>query len=236
MIQKEDLERLLRDEVKLQSYVDLAFKKELFKVAPEEKPEYNGVQLINSKVIASYLKQLLRNDLQYAPFEMIAMEKPVSEAVTIPTGQGSFTIRLGGTIDRMDAKEGTLRIVDYKTGGSPKIPANIEQLFTPAETRPNYIFQTFLYAAIMSRKQSLMVAPALLYIHRAASESYSPVIEMGEPRKPKIPVNNFAFFEDEFRERLQALLKEIFDEKETFTQTEDSKKCSYCDFKAICKR
>ena len=236
MIQKEDLERLLRDEVKLQSYVDRAFKKELFKVAPEEKPEYNGVQLINSKVILSYLKQLLRNDLQYTPFEMVAMEKKVSEEMTIQTGQGPFTLRLGGTIDRMDAKEGTLRIVDYKTGGSPKTPANIEQLFTPSETRPNYIFQTFLYAAIMIRKQSLMVAPALLYIHRAASESYSPVIEMGEPRKPKIPVNNFAFFEDEFRERLQALLEEVFDEKEAFTQTKDIKKCSYCDFKAICKR
>ena len=236
MIQKEDLERLLRDEVKLQSYVDRAFKKELFKVAPEEKPEYNGVQLINSKVILSYLKQLLRNDLQYTPFEMVAMEKKVSEEMTIQTGQGPFTLRLGGTIDRMDAKEGTLRIVDYKTGGSPKTPANIEQLFTPSETRPNYIFQTFLYAAIMSRKQSLLVAPALLYIHRAASESYSPVIEMGEPRKPKIPVNNFAFFEDEFRERLQALLEEVFDEKEAFTQTKDIKKCSYCDFKAICKR
>ena len=236
MIQKEDLERLLRDEVKLQSYVDRAFKQELFKVAPEEKPEYNGIQLINSKVIVSYLKQLLRNDLQYTPFEMIAMEEKVSEEITIPTGQGPFTLRLGGTIDRMDAKEGTLRIVDYKTGGSPKTPANIEQLFTPSETRPNYIFQTFLYAAIMSRKQSLMVAPALLYIHRAASESYSPVVEMGEPRKPKMPVNNFAFFEDEFRERLQTLLEEIFDEKEAFMQTEDLKKCSYCDFKAICKR
>ena len=236
MIQKEDIERLLRNEVKLQSYVDQAFKEELFKVAPEEKPEYNGIQLINSKVIVSYLKQLLRNDLQYTPFEMVAMEKKVSEEITIQTGQGPFTLRLGGTIDRMDAKESTLRIVDYKTGGSPKIPANIEQLFTPSETRPNYIFQTFLYAAIMSRKQSLMVAPALLYIHRAASESYSPVIEMGEPRKPKIPVNNFAFFEDEFRERLQALLEEIFNEKEPFMQTEDTKKCSYCDFKAICKR
>ena len=96
--------------------------------------------------------------------------------------------------------------------------------------------QTFLYAAIMSRQQSLKVAPSLLYIHRAASESYSPVIEMGEPRQPKIPVNNFAFFEDEFRERLQRLLKEIFDENEPFTQTEDTKKCAYCDFKAICKR
>lgn len=236
MIQREDLERLLRDEIKLQGYVDQAFKQELFKVAPEEKPEYNGVQLINSKVIVSYLKQLLRNDLQYTPFEMVAMEKKVSEKITIQTALGPLTLRLGGTIDRMDAKEGTLRIVDYKTGGSPKIPANIEQLFTPSETRPNYIFQTFLYAAIMSRKQPLMVAPALLYIHRAASESYSPVIEMGEPRKPKIPVNNFAFFEDEFRERLQALLEEIFDEKESFTQTEDIKKCAYCDFKAICKR
>ena len=236
MIQREDLERLLRDEIKLQGYVDQAFKQELFKVAPEEKPEYNGVQLINSKVIVSYLKQLLRNDLQYTPFEMVAMEKKVSEKITIQTALGPLTLRLGGTIDRMDAKEGTLRIVDYKTGGSPKIPANIEELFTPSETRPNYIFQTFLYAAIMSRKQPLMVAPALLYIHRAASESYSPVIEMGEPRKPKIPVNNFAFFEDEFRERLQALLEEIFDEKEPFTQTEDIKKCAYCDFKAICKR
>ena len=236
MIQREDLERLLRDEIKLQGYVDQAFKQELFKVALEEKPEYNGVQLINSKVIVSYLKQLLRNDLQYTPFEMVAMEKKVSEKITIQTALGPLTLRLGGTIDRMDAKEGTLRIVDYKTGGSPKIPANIEQLFTPSETRPNYIFQTFLYAAIMSRKQPLMVAPALLYIHRAASESYSPVIEMGEPRKPKIPVNNFAFFEDEFRERLQALLEEIFDEKELFTQTEDMKKCAYCDFKVICKR
>ena len=169
MIQREDLERLLRDEIKLQGYVDQAFKQELFKVAPEEKPEYNGVQLINSKVIVSYLKQLLRNDLQYTPFEMVAMEKKVSEKITIQTALGPLTLRLGGTIDRMDAKEGTLRIVDYKTGGSPKIPANIEQLFTPSETRPNYIFQTFLYAAIMSRKQPLMVAPALLYIHRAAA-------------------------------------------------------------------
>ena len=236
MIQKEDLERLLRNDVKLQGYVDQAFKEEFFKVKPEEKPEYNGVQLINSKVITSYLRQLLRNDLQYAPFEMVAMEQAVSEKITIQTDLGPFTVRLGGTIDRMDAKESTLRIVDYKTGGNPKIPANIEQLFTPSETRPNYIFQTFLYASIMCRQQTLKVAPALLYIHRAASDSSSPVIEMGEPRQPKIPVNNFTFFEDEFRKRLQTLLEEIFSENEPFTQTEDIKKCSYCDFKAICKR
>ncbi|MBO0231991.1 PD-(D/E)XK nuclease family protein, partial [Escherichia coli] len=127
-------------------YVDEAFKEKFFKVTGDEKPEYNGIQLINSKVIVSYLKQLLRNDLQYAPFDMVAMEKPVEEEVNVETEEKTFTLRIGGVIDRMDAKEDTLRIVDYKTGGTPKTPANIEQLFTPSETRPNYIFQTFLYA------------------------------------------------------------------------------------------
>ena len=235
-IRKEDLERLLRDDVRIQGYVDRAFKEEFFHVPLDERPEYNGVQLINSKVISSYLRQLLRNDLAYAPFSMAGMEEPVEEPLEINTPEGTIKIKIGGTIDRMDCKEDTLRIVDYKTGGSPKTPANIEQLFIPAEGRPNYIFQTFLYAAIMSRKQSLKVAPALLYIHRAANESYSPVIEIGEPRKPKIPVNNFAFFEDEFRERLQRLLEEIFGAETPFTQTENTKACEYCDFRALCKR
>ena len=235
-IRKEDLERLLRDDVRLQGYVDRAFKEEFFHVDLNERPEYNGVQLINSKVIGSYLRQLLRNDLQYTPFSMVGMEKKVQEEVTVNTPESPIKIRIGGTIDRMDCKGDTLHIVDYKTGGSPKTPTNIEQLFTPAEGRPNYIFQTFLYAAIMSRQQSLKVAPALLYIHRAANENYSPVIEMGEPRKPKIPVNNFAFFEDEFRERLQTLLEEIFGNETPFTQTENTKVCEYCDFRALCKR
>lgn len=233
---KDDLERLLRNDVKVESYVDTAFKEHFFHVPLDEKPEYNGVQLINSRVIASYLRQLFRNDRQYTPFRMVAMEEPVKEIMIIDTPRGPLRLQIGGTIDRIDCKDDTLRIVDYKTGGSPKIPANIEQLFTPAEGRPSYIFQTFLYAAIMCRKQPLKVAPALLYIHRASSETYSPVIEMGEPRQPKQPVNNFAFFEDEFRERLKALLEEIYNPQEPFTQTEDKKKCGMCDFCALCKR
>lgn len=235
-IRKDDLEQVLSNDIKLQNYVDTAFKEEFFHVALTEKPEYNGMQLINAKVITSYLRQLLRNDLQYAPFFMEGMEKKVTEIIEIETPQGKLALNIGGTIDRIDSKDDTLRIVDYKTGGSPKTPENIKQLFTPADGRPNYIFQTFLYASIMCRKQSLKVAPSLLYIHRAASETYSPVIEMGEARQPKIPVNNFAFYEDEFRERLQTLLQEIYNPEEAFTQTEDAKKCEFCDFRELCRR
>lgn len=234
---KEALETLLRNEVKLQDYVDTAFKKLFFNVPQNEKPEYNGVQLINSAVIARYLKQLLQNDLRYAPFTFIASEMEVDEPIDIQTPKGVIKSRIGGIIDRMDSKDGTLRIVDYKTGGDADTPPHVESLFIPDKKRSNYVFQTFLYAAIMCRKQPTMkIAPALLYIHRAATETYSPVIQMGEPRKPKEAVEDFSKYEKEYRERLQGLLEEIFNPEKSFTQTEIIEKCTYCDFKALCKR
>lgn len=237
VINKEALETLLRNEVKLQDYVDTAFKKLFFNVPPNEKPEYNGVQLINSAVIARYLKQLLQNDLRYAPFTFIASEMEVDEPIDIQTPKGVIKSRIGGIIDRMDSKDGTLRIVDYKTGGDADTPPHVESLFIPDKKRSNYVFQTFLYAAIMCRKQPTMkIAPALLYIHRAATETYSPVIQMGEPRKPKEAVEDFSKYEKEYRERLQGLLEEIFNPEKSFTQTEIIEKCTYCDFKALCKR
>lgn len=236
LIRKEDIETLLRNEVKLQDYVDAAFKELFFKVPGDELPEYNGVQLINSSVITSYVKQLLRNDSMYAPFAMEAMELPIMEDIDIQTPKGIIKSRIGGTVDRMDSKGDTLRIVDYKTGGSPKAFPNLETLFTPSETRPNYIFQTFLYAAIMQRKQQFKVAPSLLYIHRASSENYSPVIEMREARKEKVPVDNFSVYEAEFWELLNNLLSDIFNPEEPFLQTEFTKQCEYCDFRTLCKR
>lgn len=237
VINKEALETLLRNEVKLQDYVDTAFKKLFFNVPQNEKPEYNGIQLINSAVIARYLKQLLQNDLRYAPFTFIASEMEVDEPIDIQTPKGVIKSRIGGIIDRMDSKDGTLRIVDYKTGGDADTPPHVESLFIPDKKRSNYVFQTFLYAAIMCRKQPTMkIAPALLYIHRAATETYSPVIQMGEPRKLKEAVEDFSKYEKEYRERLQGLLEEIFNPEKSFTQTEIIEKCTYCDFKALCKR
>ena len=219
VINKEALETLLRNEVKLQDYVDTAFKKLFFNVPQNEKPEYNGVQLINSAVIARYLKQLLQNDLRYAPFTFIASEMEVDEPIDIQTPKGVIKSRIGGIIDRMDSKDGTLRIVDYKTGGDADTPPHVESLFIPDKKRSNYVFQTFLYAAIMCRKQPTMkIAPALLYIHRAATETYSLVIQMGEPRKPKEAVEDFSKYEKEYRERLQGLLEEIFNPEKSFTK------------------
>ena len=235
-ITKEELEKLAKDTIRLEAYVDEAFKELFFHLPTDEKPEYNGTQLINSAVIVRYLKQLLKQDIRYAPFQYVESEKSVAEEVTIHTPTGDFRSRIGGYIDRLDSKDDTLRIVDYKTGGSPDMPPSVESLFIPDKKRSNYVFQTFLYAAIMSRQQKMKVAPSLLYIHRAASEDYSPVICLKEARKDAEAVTDFSVYEDEFREGLQKLLDEIFHPEVDFTQTEVEEKCAYCDFKAFCRK
>lgn len=241
LISKENLETLLKDEVRLQTYVDNGFKELFFNLPQNEQPEYNGIQLINSAVIVKYIQQLLRNDLRYAPFTFIGSEQRIFENIEIYTPTGDIQSRIGGIIDRIDSKGESLRIVDYKTGGDADTPANVQSLFIPDKKRSNYVFQTFLYASIVCKKlreknDNRLVAPALLYIHRAASENYSPVIQMGEPRKPKEPVDNFAQYEGDFRENLKTLLEDIFNPDISFTQTEIDDKCAYCDFRALCKK
>lgn len=241
LISKENLETLLKDEVRLQTYVDNGFKELFFNLPQNEQPEYNGIQLINSAVIVKYIQQLLRNDLRYAPFTFVGSEQRIFENIEICTSTGDIQSRIGGIIDRIDSKGESLRIVDYKTGGDADTPANVQSLFIPDKKRSNYVFQTFLYASIVCKKlreknDSRLVAPALLYIHRAASENYSPVIQMGEPRKPKEPVDNVAQYEGDFRENLKTLLEDIFNPDISFTQTEIEDKCAYCDFRALCKK
>lgn len=241
VINKDDVEKLLNNEAMLQNYVDNGFKELFFNIPMDERPEYNGVQLINSAVILRYVQQLLRNDKRYTPFTFVGSEQYVDEEFDIETPKGIIKSRIGGIIDRLDAKDNTLRIVDYKTGGDADTPANVESLFIPDKKRSNYVFQTFLYASIVCRKlreknDIRKVAPALLYIHRAASEEYSPVIQMGEPRKPKEPVEDFSIHEDEFRARLKDLLETIFNPDVAFTQTDIEDKCAYCDFKDLCKK
>ena len=235
VINKETIEALLKHPLKLESYVDNAFKELFFHIPQEEKSEYNGTQLINSEVIVRYLRQLLKHDYAYAPFTFEASEKDVFEEVSIHTPNGDLTTRIGGVIDRMDSKDGILRIVDYKTGGSADKSQSIDSLFMRDKNRSGYIFQTFLYACIMSRLSQQRIAPALLYIHRAAADDYSPIIRIKEDKEVE-EVLDFSIYEGKFREKLQKLLEEIFHPDIPFTQTDVEDKCAYCDFKAMCRK
>ena len=139
-------------------------------------------------------------------------------------------IKVGGTIDRMDCKDGVLRIIDYKTGGMAPKATDMESIFK-GKHRDHRIFQTFLYASVMCHKQAQKVSPGLLLIHRAASNSFTTDIIFNKEK-----VSDFNLLDADFREHLQALLYEIFDRDIPFKQTENRPNaCRWCDYSQLCK-
>ena len=236
-IESSDIEPWLKGIYQTEKVVDYFFRKDFFQIKDESAPlEYNGEQLIKRKLIADFLKTLLKIDQERAPFEILALEKNVSEDFDTETPAGKVSLRIGGVIDRIDKKYGELRVLDYKTGGIPKTPESAEALFSDGAERSGYIFQIFLYSIILQKKNpGAKIAPQILYIHKAAREDYSAAISIGSNRSKK-EVDDISEYEEPFREKLNGLLSRLFDENQCFMQTEVAEKCSYCDYKKICRR
>lgn len=227
------IEFLLEDKLTLCETVNRAFKEKFFQIPLEQRAEYDGLQLLNKEVITTYVIQLLRRDADYTPFRFLAAEYPVKEPVTVNPKDGSspFTINLGGSIDRMDEKNGIVRIVDYKTSSKIQDARDVEQLFDTTEKhRPYHIFQTFLYATLLNKeKGDIPITPALFYIQKAASPDYSPIVKVA-----KSAVEDFSIYRDDYIAMLLQLLAEVFSADTNFTQTTVTHNCEYCEFAHIC--
>ncbi len=236
-IQAEELTAWSKNRKRLEEIVDSVFKKEYFKLdenAPM--PEYTGEQLINRKVVVDFLQKLLQLDAQYAPFTMLKSEEKVFEELELETPAGKISLKIGGIVDRIDQKENVLRIVDYKTGGTPYRPSGVAALFEQRKDRADYIFQAFLYAVIQHRELAgkQLVKPVLFYIHKAGKE-YSPDIYFTEDKKG-IVIDTIAPYEEDFRTLLNQLIFDLFDKNVSFSQTGVTEKCLYCDYRDICRR
>lgn len=249
-ITKGDLEGILKNERAIQALVDDAFREELFQVKDNSyHPSYNGLQLINREVVLSYLKQLIRIDIDLAPFVIKGLEKKVAANFEFHTPDGTKNLRLGGYIDRLDAVAANgnagignlaerIRVIDYKTGKAPNVSAkNVESLFDPKELskHTDYYLQAMLYSLIVKHDQRLNpasdpVSPALLFIQQSGAKGYDPTLQFG-----KTPIEDAADYEEEFKEGLQSLIAEIFNADLPFSPTEDRQRCASCPYAALCQ-
>ena len=120
----------------------------------------------------------------------------VDEPIDIQTPKGVIKSRIGGIIDRMDSKDGTLRIVDYKTGGDADTPTPCGiSVYSGQET-----FQLCIPHVPVCRHHVPQAtndedsSGPSLYSSGRYRNLFS-VIQMGEPRKPKEAVEDFSKYE-----------------------------------------
>lgn len=234
-ITRDDIDTLLNDEHHIQAFVDEAFRTEFFHTDPDMPLHYNGTQLIVRHVICSYMRQLLLMDQERCPFRYIQSEKRIRQVHHITSHGTPLDILLGGTIDRIDSKTDAsgreiTRILDYKTGGSQKTIKSVDDLFQRDKPRDNYVFQAFYYAYLMNNDYKC-IAPTLLFVRNTSDATFEPHIVID-----KHPVDDFSIYQEQFSQRLNETIEEIFNSDVPYDAATNPDACTYCKFTSLCKK
>lgn len=236
LIQKEDIDRALKNKPLIDACVEQAFREILFKVSKNTHVEYNGLQLINRQVIKDYFIKQLKIDQQLCPFRIRGLEKSVYEDFDI---KGTRIVKIGGSIDRLDelerpGKQPVIRVVDYKTGTNNSTNVkSLEEVFTDENLKnhTDYYLQAMLYSLIVrdQSKENLPVSPALVFIQKQGTDNADCTLRIN-----KEPIEDIATYSDEYREGLINVVSDIFNPELTLLPTEDINRCASCPYKALC--
>lgn len=221
--------------------IEKSFRKH-FRLKDKQRFEIKGRNVVMSEVIRQFVDKTLNLDEAYAPFEIRSLENDkdgnYDRFLTIKPNDQEFNIHLKGIIDRVDRKDGLVRVIDYKSGRDKTEIESVQKVF---DRTSNYYrlprnkagFQTLYYAWLYGAKHGTdePIVPGILNIQ----ELFTP--DFDERLKIKgQPIEDARVHLPEFEERFSSLLSEIYSLEQPFDQTEDEGKCQWCDFKGICGR
>lgn len=177
----------------------------------------------------------MRHDAAHDAFTTTGLEHEVAYAFPFEAAGRKLQLKFAGIADRIDRlDDGTLRVVDYKTGAPHLEFAGIESLFRgEGKQRLSNILQTLLYAMMLYHSQGCDARPALYYVRNMHREDYAPELDDKQLGQRGTPYSAYAA---PFEELLRTTLAELYDPAVPFRQCEDPDTCKFCDFNVICKR
>ena len=208
----------------------------------DQAPALTGFNYLIGEVLMKYVRQVLSDDMKRTPFLHIGSEVRVQ--MEYPIGDNR-KVRLKGSIDRVDEREQTVYIIDYKTGAGISQFASMRQLFDKAEKeRPKAVMQVNFYSMLYSLlHKPAAVQPHIYYLRSFFSTTNDTMVSVKQKEKEGEenlladgPLVDFLPYEKAFRDELSACLEEIFNPEMPFIQTDNDKNCQYCHLATICKR
>ncbi|HLP05273.1 MAG TPA: PD-(D/E)XK nuclease family protein, partial [Paludibacter sp.] len=236
LIHETDFEQMVSNTPEIDKEIARAFASEYFKKKNNSIVPLEGNNLLIASVLRKYILQVLKIDKKRAPFRYIASEEACN--YQLPIFGGRLSVNLKGFIDRIDEKDGHLRIIDYKTGKGKLEFKSLPEVFEHnKENRQKFVLQTFLYALFYKKNAGdRKIIPGIYYLRNLFDDSFDTELRHKPDRSINQPVTDFSIFEEEFCSHLTSCLEEIFDPSIPFVQTENSKACQYCPYTGICNR
>lgn len=232
VVSADHLKAISKNEELLTRYIKEAFTSCYFN--GRERP-LSGQNFLVGEVIRKYVKKTLEIDILRTPFTYVESERRVE--LEYPIG-GGRQVRLKAFVDRIDAKDGAVRIVDYKTGSGENSFKEVGELFDATiSSRPKAVLQVFMYALMYSIQEPTVttIEPAIYFLRTLFKGDFDASIRFKES-KMSTRVGNYLAFDTNFREKFNELLQLIFDPAVPFTQSDDTKSCQYCPFTSLCRR
>ena len=217
--------------------VNRAIREEYLRSADAQEEDYGGNLLLVKDIVCRYINTcILPFDVAAERFEVLELEKGVNCDFPFEQSGEKRILRFGGQADRIDRLEnGTIRVVDYKTGAPHIEFRGIEALFSKcAADRSAAALQTLLYAMMLYHTQRVDVQPALYYVRQMNAKGYVPLLsDKGAAQRY---VTGYLDYAVEFEQKLREVLGSLFDLETPFTPCEDSTPCQWCDYNKICRR
>ena len=198
--------------------------------------DYTGNLLLVKSIVTRYIRDgILPYDAARDGFTVRGVERRVECFFPFDPSDPSRRVLFAGTADRIDAlDDGTLRVVDYKTGAPAADFDGVEALFGPEARRQKpHILQTLLYAMMLRRAEGCDVEPALYYVRAMHRPGY--VAQLTD-KSLKVTGARYDFYSASFEGELRTKLAELFDLSVPFRQCGDREICRFCDYRAICRR
>ncbi|WP_436415099.1 PD-(D/E)XK nuclease family protein [Petrimonas sp.] len=219
------LKSIAENDKYLTDLIEQAFAEHYFKQR-DKRRALTGHHYLIGEILRDYVKQTLKFDAQFTPFEYVDSEYRFKSVHQI---SDELSINIKGSIDRIDKSNNNIRIIDYKSGKGDLNFKSIEQLFDSSKAnRPYQILQVFVYALFYN--STLPISPTIYYLRNIFTEHNPTITFSGEP------ITDISGYLPDFTEKLNAVLQEIFDKNVSFSQTQNEKNCEWCAFKDVCRR
>ena len=198
--------------------------------------DYTGNLLLVKDIVTRYLRGgVMPYDAAHDAFTVTGLEQEVAYGFDFESAGRPLRMKFAGIADRIDVLEdGTLRVVDYKTGAPHLEFAGVESLFRgEGKQRLSNILQTLLYAMMLYRTRGADAVPALYYVRAMNRPDYLPTLD---DRETGLRGAGYTLYAERFEELVGETLAELYDPSVPFRQCEDADTCNFCDFNVICKR
>jgi len=232
-IQKEEIRKIKR---RIPDLVFDSFVKYYGEIG-KENFRIEGINIVAREIIEKYAHRIINIDEDYAPFCIRGLEKRISFKLPFDQEGKLREVNMRGIIDRVDEKDGIIRILDYKTGRDETTFSSVADLFDGKKTNRNKaVMQTLLYAKVYSdqyNKGNLSIQAGLFNRKELMNLDFNPCIKLKENRGKPEPVNDIHILLDDYLAGLAALVSEIFHKDTPFQHFESNTDCRYCQYSGI---